>query len=113
MVDLNVYMLQVIGSMSLATIICRFLPFFLPEFLIYHRLVQSIAKVLPSVILVVLVANELLPKGNEGLKNMLCEIFATLVVIITHFKFRNALLSIGLGTLLFVFLKNGTHFFGG
>ncbi len=91
--------------LSLATILIRFLPFFLfpagkdiPEYVLY------LGKVLPAAVMGMLVVycfkDVSLFAGSHGL----AETLGTLFVIVTYLKWKNLLISIGGGTAFYMVL---------
>lgn len=90
---------------ALATMITRFLPFILfPEGKKYPEIIDYLSKVLPPAMMGLLVINCLknvsVFEGSRGIP----EAAAILSVVIIHIWRRNVLLSIALGTALYMFL---------
>ena len=90
---------------ALATMITRFLPFILfPEGKKYPKIIDYLSIVLPPAMMGLLVINCLknvsVFEGSRGIP----EAAAILLVVIIHIWRRNVLLSIALGTALYMFL---------
>ena len=90
---------------ALATIITRFLPFILfPEGKTYPKIIDYLSKVLPPAMMGLLVINCLknvsVFDGSRGIP----ELAAIAAVVLIHIRKRNVLLSIAVGTGLYMFL---------
>lgn len=99
------YIIMLIAVMAIVTILLRFLPFIvfdhgeqLPGWISY------LGKVLPpavmSMLLVYCLRNINLVEGNHGYPELIC----IGVVVLLHNWKRNTLLSIGVGTLLYMIM---------
>ncbi len=90
---------------ALATMITRFLPFILfPEGKKYPKIIDYLSKVLPPAMMGLLVINCLKNVSVFESSRGIPEAAAILSVVIIHIWRRNVLLSIALGTALYMFL---------
>lgn len=94
----------VILAMAAATMITRFLPFWLPARWLQNRLVDALKKGLPAVILLLLVVYCLKDTSWQKAPWGLPEAISLALVVGLHLWQRNALLSIGAGTALYMVL---------
>ena len=100
----TVELLVFVLAMGLATQITRFLPFLLPARWLDHRFVHTVKAGLPAVILLLLVIYSVkdtpLTRAPWGLPEAVC----LALVVLLHVWKRNALVSIGAGTALYMAL---------
>lgn len=90
---------------ALATVITRFLPFLLfPEGKKYPKVIDYLSKVLPPAMMGLLVINCLKNVSIFGASHGIPEGAAILSVALVHIWKRNVLLSIAVGTVLYMFL---------
>ncbi|MEI8027919.1 MAG: AzlD domain-containing protein [Pseudomonadota bacterium] len=94
-----------IATMSTATFLTRGLPFLLPKSATQSKFVQIGNRILPPAILTLLVMYSLKNTHLTSGQSALPAILALAAVIIVHIIKRNALLSILVGTALYMFLK--------
>jgi branched-subunit amino acid transport protein AzlD len=105
------YLVSFIIVMTLATVITRLMPLCLPKKYYDSAFLKELNKFFPAIILTLLVIYSV-KDANWHYLNIKEHKFAyaELVGILTsssvHFYKRNALLSIGLGTLIYVIIKN-------
>jgi len=104
----TLYLVTFILTMSLATLVTRAAPFLLFSKQGEHPLLIFIGRYLPPAIMLLLLiycvkdVNWLVDRGGVN------EIVALSVVVVAHLLFRNSLISILLGTGLYMALKQGT-----
>jgi len=91
-------------SMAAATALTRFLPFWLPARWLDLPVVRTLKNGLPSVILLLLVVYSLKDAPFAAAPWGLNEGSALAVVVVLHVWKRNALVSIGAGTALYMVL---------
>ena len=97
----NLYVIGVIIAMGLVTFALRALPFFAGQWLQKHPLVHRLGEFLPLAIMTLLLA-----AMGENPASPWPELAAVLLVASVQWFSRNALLSILLGTGLYVLLRN-------
>ncbi len=99
--------LELIGfilAMAGATVLTRFLPFWLPGKWLDNSFVRTLKEGLPAVILLLLVVYSLKDTPVTAAPWGLPEALALGLVVALHLWKRNALLSIGVGTALYMVL---------
>lgn len=105
MID-TTYALGVLTAMAVVTFGLRALPFLAARFLQSHPLVQRLGKFLPLTIMVLLLVHTLVGSARDNPSGPWAELVAvTMVVALQWFK-RQPLLSILVGTALYVLLRN-------
>lgn len=102
----NLYVVGVIIVMGLVTFALRALPFFAGQWLQKHPLVHQLGEFLPLAIMALLLVNSTLAAMGENPSGPWAELAAVLLVAVVQWFSRNALLSIVLGTGLYVLLRN-------
>ena len=102
----NLYVVGVIIVMGLVTFALRALPFFAGQWLQKHPLVHQLGEFLPLAIMALLLVNSTLAAMGENPSGLWVELAAVLLVAVVQWFSRNALLSIVLGTGLYVLLRN-------
>lgn len=98
-------MLVFIASMAAATALTRFLPFWLPPRWLDNAFVRKMRDGLPAAILLILLVFSLKDAQLQAAPWGLNELAALSLTVGFHLWRRNALLSIGVGTALFMVLK--------
>lgn len=94
-----------IAMVILGTMLTRFLPFILfPDNRPTPKIVQKIGKLLPSAILGMLVIYCYRQVDIVNNPTGIFDIIAGIAVVMIHLKWRNMLLSIGLGTVFYILL---------
>lgn len=92
-------------AVALGALITRFLPFLLfPDNKEQHPVVIYLGKMLPPAMIGLLVVYSLKSVDVLGSSHGLPELLAILVIIVVHLWRRNVLLSIGIGTALYMIL---------
>lgn len=95
----------IVAALVLATVITRFLPFFLfPAGKEIPRYVQYLGKTLPYATIGLLVVYCLKDVDFAGAAHGLPELIAVAVIVALHWWKGNSLLSIGVGTVLYMAL---------
>ncbi|MGX6978033.1 branched-chain amino acid transporter permease [Vagococcus elongatus] len=94
-----------IGMVILGTMMTRFLPFILfPDNRPTPKIVQKIGRLLPSAILAMLVVYCYRHVDVINNPTGIFDIIAGIAVVLIHLKWRNMLLSIALGTIVYMLL---------
>ena len=93
-----------IAAMAVATQLTRWLPFWLPARWLNLSVVRTLKAGLPAVILLLLVVYSLKDTPFTTAPWGLSKALSLAVVVALHLKVRNALLSIGGGTALYMVL---------
>lgn len=93
-----------IAAMAAATLLTRFLPFWIPARWLDNAVVRTLKTGLPAVILLLLVVYSLKDTPLSSAPWGLNEVVALAGVLGLHLAQRNALLSIGGGTALYMVL---------
>lgn len=99
------YALGVILAMALITFALRALPFVAARWLQAHPMVDKLGRFLPLAIMVLLLLHALRGSALEDPHQPWPEIFAIALVILLQWHSRNALLSIVLGTAVYVLIR--------
>ena len=101
----NLYVLLVIGIIALVTALLRFLPFMIFDGTrSVPKVIQYLGSVLPYAIMAMLVVYCLKDISFATPSDWLSELISVVVVIGLHVWKRNNLLSIGVGTVLYMVL---------
>lgn len=102
----SLYVLGVIAAMALVTFALRALPFVAGQWLQQHPLVHRLGQFLPLAIMTLLLVNSSLGAMADDPDRPWPELTAVLLVAVVQWFSRNALLSILLGTGVYVVLRN-------
>ncbi|SDU01908.1 Branched-chain amino acid transport protein AzlD [Pseudomonas pohangensis] len=102
----NLYVLGVIVAMALVTLALRALPFVAGQWLQQHPLVHRLGQFLPLAIMTLLLASSTLGAMADDPHSPWPELTAVLLVALLQWFSKNALLSILLGTGVYVLLRN-------
>ena len=94
--------------MGAVTFALRAVPFVASRWLQKHPVVQSLGQFLPLAIMALLLFHSAVGKATEDAIGPWPELFAVAVVAILQWRSKNALLSILLGTGVYVLLRNYT-----
>ena len=100
-------MLVFVLVLAFATVLTRFLPFWLPAKWTDNRFVHLAKRSLPAVILLLLTVYSLKDVAYSVKPWGLPELVSLSVVMVLHLWKRNALLSIAVGTGLYMLWANG------
>lgn len=100
------YVLLVIAAMGLVTFALRALPFVGAQWLQKHPVVQRLGDFLPLAIMTLLLVHSMTGAAIEHAAGPWPEIMAVTLVVILQWRKKNALLSILLGTLVYVLMRN-------
>jgi branched-subunit amino acid transport protein AzlD len=107
------YALIVIALMCAVTVALRALPFIGARVLQRYPVVEQLGRFLPSAIMTLLLVHTLRGSAQaHPLSGPWPELAAALVVIVLQWRLRNTLLSIALGTVLYVVLRNSALIVG-
>lgn len=104
------YVISVIIAMGLVTFGLRALPFLAAQWLQKHPLVQKLGQFLPLAIMTLLLVHALVGAAAEHTGGLWTELIAAVCVVLLQWFGKNALLSILLGTLIYVLLRNFSFF---
>lgn len=100
------YVLGVIAAMGLVTFALRALPFVGAQWLQKHPVVQRLGEFLPLAIMTLLLVHSMTGAVRENAAGPWPEILAAGLVVMLQWRTKNALLSILLGTLVYVLIRN-------
>ena len=100
------YLIGVIAAMALVTFALRALPFVAAQWLQKHRFVQALGQFLPLAIMTLLLVHSATGAALAHDSGPWPELLAVAVVVALQWTRRNALLSIVLGTCVYVLLRN-------
>lgn len=100
------YLIGVIAAMGLVTFALRALPFVAARWLQKHTLVQTLGQFLPLAIMTLLLVHSATGAALAHAGWPWPELLAVAVVVVLQWRSRNALLSIVLGTFLYVLIRN-------
>ena len=102
----SAYVVTVIVAMGLVTFALRALPFVAAQWLQRHRVVQRLGEFLPLAIMTLLVVHSAAGSAQEHPGGPWPELAAVVLTVAAQWYGRNALLSIVVGTALYVLLRN-------
>lgn len=92
------YVIMAFVALVVGTQICRFIPYFLPKFVLESAILQKLNDILPLVILVLLVITSLkLPESKADLSYFFAQLLALGCVILSYKWLNNILLSVVVG----------------
>ena len=100
----NTYILISIATMSLITIVLRFIPFLFLNDIKDYQTLNYLSNLLPCAIMAMLVVYCLRDINFSATRNYVPALISTFVVSISYIIKRNTLLSILLGTIIYMFL---------
>ena len=100
------YALGVLAAMAVVTFGLRALPFLAARFLQSHPLVQRLGRFLPLAIMTLLLLHTLVDSAKENPTGPWAELAAVAAVVVLQYWRRQPLLSILVGTGLYVALRN-------
>lgn len=101
------YVLGAIAAMGLVTFALRALPFVASRWLRRHLVVERLGQFLPLAIMTLLVVHSSAGAAREHEGGPWPELIAVALVIVLQWRGRNALLSIGVGTTVYLLMRNG------
>lgn len=102
----NAYVIAVIAAMGLVTFAIRALPFVAAQWLQKHPLVTRLGRFSPLAIMTLLLLHSLVGSALEHTAGPWPELTAVSVVLVLQWRWRNPLLSILTGTVLYVVMRN-------
>lgn len=100
------YALGVLGAMAAVTFGLRALPFLAAKLLQKHPMVQQLGRFLPLAIMTLLLVHTLVGSARNNPAGPWAELLAVAVTLGLQWVKRQALLSILVGTALYVLLRN-------
>ena len=100
------YAIGVIAAMGLVTFALRALPFVAVQWLQKHPLVQRLGEFLPLAIMTLLMVHSVMGSATENPTGPWPELLAVALVVLLQWRSKNALLSILVGTGVYVLLRN-------
>jgi branched-subunit amino acid transport protein AzlD len=101
----NEYLALFVLTMSLATMLTRTAPFLLPGKFLDCSLIRSANQILPMAILTLLIIYSIKDSRFGQWPFAAPEGISIAILTVVHIKFRNALLSIASGTLVYMLFK--------
>lgn len=105
MIESN-YALAVIVAMGLVTLALRALPFVAAQWLKKHPVVQHLGQFLPLAIMTLLLVHSMTGSALEHPSGPWPEMLAVALVMLLQWRSKNALLSIVVGTCVYVLIRN-------
>ena len=100
------YVLATLAVMAVATFALRALPFIAAQWLLRHPRVERLGQFLPLAIMTLLLVHSAVGAAREHAAGPWFESLAIALVVLLQWKQRNALLSILVGTGVYVALRN-------
>ena len=100
------YLIAVIVAMGLVTFGLRALPFVAAQWLEKHPIVQRLGQFLPLAIMTLLLLHSLAGSASEDPSGPWPEVLAVVIVVLLQWRKRSALLSILVGTAVYVMIRN-------
>ena len=100
------YVLGVIAAMALVTAALRSLPFLAARWLQQHAWVQQLGRFLPLAIMTLLLVHSVMGAVHDDPLSPLPEASAISAVLLLQWRWKNAMLSILLGTGMYVLMRN-------
>lgn len=107
MID-SLYVIAVIIAMGLVTFALRATPFLGAQWLERSPLAKRLGEFLPLAIMTLLTVHSMVGNALDDTRGPWPELVSIAVVVLLQWKKRNALLSILIGTALYVLLRNFT-----
>lgn len=105
MID-SAYLMGVIVAMGLVTFALRALPFIAAQWLQKHLVIQRLGQFLPLAIMALLLLHSMVGSASQNPSGPWPELFAVTLVVLLQWWSRHALLSILVGTGVYVLLRN-------
>lgn len=100
------YVIGVIFAMGLITFALRAFPFFAAQWMQHHAIVQRLGRTLPLTIMTLLLVHAIVGASAEHNQGPWIELVAVICVVLLQLFSKNALLSIVIGTAIYVLLRN-------
>ncbi len=100
------YVIVVIAVMALVTFALRSLPFLADQWLKKHPAVQRLGQFLPLAIMTLLLLHSGTSAAREHAAGPWPELLAVALVVLLQWRTKNALLSIVVGTAVYVLMRN-------
>ena len=105
MID-SIYVVSVIVAMGLVTFALRATPFLGAQWLERSPLAKRLGEFLPLAIMALLTVHSMVGNALDDVRGPWPELLAITIVTVLQWRKRNALLSILVGTALYVLLRN-------
>lgn len=105
MID-SLYILATVAAMAAVTFALRGLPFIAANWLQHHTIVQRLGQFLPLAIMTLLLVHAVAGSAKEHAYGPWLELVAVAFIVVLQWTRRNALLSILVGTAIYVTLRN-------
>lgn len=103
----SLYILAAIIGMAVVTFALRSLPFVAAQWLKRHPIVNRLGDFLPLAIMTLLLVHAMTGAAISHASGPWPELAAVVLVVVLQWRIKNALLSIVVGTALYVLLRNG------
>lgn len=100
------YVVVVIAAMALVTLALRALPFLAAQWLKKHPIVQRLGQFLPLAIMTLLLLHSATSAALEHAAGPWPELLAVALVLLLQWRTKNALMSIVVGTSVYVLIRN-------
>ena len=100
------YVIVVMIAMGLVTFSIRALPFVAAKWLQKHEIVQRLGQTLPLTIMTLLLIHAMVSATQDHNQGIWLELAAVLSVVLIQWFRKNSLLSILIGTTIYVVLRN-------
>lgn len=100
------YVLGVIAAMTIITFALRALPFLGAQWLRDHPLARHLGRFLPLAIMTLLSVHSVIGLAGQHEALPWRELLAVALTVLAQWKAKNPLLSIGIGTAVYVILRN-------
>lgn len=101
----EVYLILVILIMGVATFLTRLFPFLCSRYLKSNIYIQHLGHWLPLMIMVILIVGSVENKALYDFISFFIYLLSIIAVLMFHHIYRKPLISIFIGTALFIFLK--------
>ena len=105
MID-HLYILGAIAGMAVVTFALRALPFVAAQWLKQHSVIERLGEFLPLAIMTLLLVHSAADAAKSHSHGPWPELMAIALVVVLQWRSKNALLSIVLGTGLYVLMRN-------
>ncbi len=100
------YVVSVLVAMGLVTFALRALPFVASQWLQKHPFVQRLGQFMPLTIMTLLLVHSVVGAAAEDALGPWPELLAVVLVLLLQWFVKNALLSIVVGTAVYVLVRN-------
>lgn len=100
------YVLGVFAAMAIVTFALRAIPFLAAQWLRNNPLVRHLGRFLPLAIMTLLVLHSVVGLAGQHDARPWPELLAVALTVLAQWKTKNPLLSIAIGTIVYVLLRN-------